>query len=48
VLTSVGKTVSIEQVTSSLGQMVITRRESTYTNQNGEVVARSYGTSLNY
>ncbi len=48
VLTSVGKTVSIEQVASSLGQMVITRRESTYTNQNGEVVARSYGTSLNY
>ncbi|HXH23066.1 MAG TPA: MaoC family dehydratase N-terminal domain-containing protein [Dehalococcoidia bacterium] len=48
VLTSVSKTVSIEQVTSSLGPMVITRRESTYTNQNGEVVARSYGTSLNY
>ena len=48
VLTSVGKTVSIEQVASSLGQMVITRRESTYTNQNGEVVCRSYGTSLNY
>lgn len=48
VLTSVGKTVSIEQVTSSLGPMVITRRESTYTNQNGEVVCRSYGTSLNY
>jgi hypothetical protein len=48
VLTSVGKTVSIDQVTSSLGPMIITRRESTYTNQNGEVVARSYGTSLNY
>jgi hypothetical protein len=48
VLTSVGKTVSIEQVASSLGQMLITRRESTYKNQNGEVVARSYGTSLNY
>lgn len=48
VLTSVGKTVSIEQVGSSLGQMVITRRQSTYTNQNGEVVCNSYGTSLNY
>jgi hypothetical protein len=48
VLTSVGKTVSIEQVTSSLGPMVITRRESTYTNQDGKVVCRSYGTSLNY
>jgi acyl dehydratase len=47
-LTSVGKTVSIEQVTSSLGPMLITRRESTYTNQDGKVVARSYGTSLNY
>jgi hypothetical protein len=48
VLTSVGKTVSIEQVASSLGQMLITKRQSTYTNQNGEVVAHSYGTSLNY
>lgn len=48
VLTSVGKTVSIDQVASSLGQMLITRRESTYTNQNGEVVARSYGTTLQY
>ncbi len=48
VLTSVGKTVSIEQVPSSLGQMLITRRESTYTNQDGKVVCRSYGTSLNY
>lgn len=47
-LTSVGKTVSIEQVASSLGQMLITRRESTYTNQNGEVVCRSYGTGLQY
>jgi hypothetical protein len=25
---------------------VITRRETTYTNQNGEVVARAYGTNL--
>jgi acyl dehydratase len=48
VLTSVGKTVSIEQVTSSLGPMIVTRRESTYTNQDGKVVCRSYGTSLNY
>jgi acyl dehydratase len=48
VLTSVSKTVSIEQVTSSLGPMLITRRESTYKNQNGEVVCRMYGTTLNY
>jgi hypothetical protein len=39
VLTSVGKTVSIDQVPSSLGQMLITRRESTPI-QNGEVVAQ--------
>ncbi len=50
VLTSVGKTVSIdEQQSGSLGaKMLITRRESKYTNQNGEVVCRSYGTSLQY
>ena len=48
VLTSVGKVVSIDQVASSLGQMLITRRESKYTNQNGEVVCRSYGTGLQY
>ena len=28
--------------------MVITRRETTYTNQNGDVVAKSYGTNLAY
>ena len=28
--------------------MMITRRETTYTNQNGEVVCRAYGTVLNY
>ena len=48
VLTSVSKTVDISQRTSSLGQMVITRRETVYTNQHGEVVARGYGTTLAY
>ncbi len=48
VLTAVSKTVSIDQRMSSLGPMVITRRESVYTNQNGEVVCRAYGTGLSY
>ncbi len=49
-LTSVGKTVSINEAPSgSLGaKMLITRRQTTYTNQNGEVVCRSYGTTLQY
>jgi hypothetical protein len=47
-LTSTSKVISIEQRPSSLGQMLISRRETTYTNQNGEVVCRGYGTSLQY
>ena len=48
VITAVSKTVDITERQSSLGQMLITRRETTYTNQNGEVVCRSYGTGLQY
>lgn len=50
ILTSVGKTVSIDEAQSGgLGtKMVITRRQTTYTNQNGEVVCNSYGTTLQY
>ena len=48
VLAAVSKTVDISERQSSLGLMLITRRETTYTNQNGEVVARSYGTGLQY
>ena len=48
VLTAVGKTVSIDERRSSLGTLIITRRETTYTNQNGEVVCRAYGTGLQY
>jgi acyl dehydratase len=48
VLSAVGKIVSITERPSRLGQMVITRRETTYTNQNGEVVCRAYGTILTY
>jgi len=48
VLTAVSKVVSIDERRSSLGRLVITRRETTYTNQNGEVVCRAYGTGLQY
>jgi hypothetical protein len=48
VLTAVSKIVSIDERPSRLGQMVITRRETTFTNQNGEVVCRAYGTILTY
>ena len=48
ILTAVSKTVDISERESRLGMMMITRRETTYTNQNGEVVCRAYGTVLNY
>ena len=48
ILTAVSKTVDISERESRLGVMMITRRETTYTNQNGEVVCRAYGTVLNY
>ena len=48
ILTAVSKTVDISERESRLGTMMITRRETTYTNQNGEVVCRAYGTVLNY
>jgi hypothetical protein len=48
VLTAVSKTVDLSERKSSLGMMMITRRQTTYTNQNGEVVAHVYGTSLQY
>jgi acyl dehydratase len=47
-LTAVSKTVDITEREGRLGSMLITRRETTYTNQNGEVVCRAYGTSLQY
>jgi hypothetical protein len=48
VLTAVTKTVDIRQREGRLGPMLITRRETTYTNQNGEVVCRVYGTGIQY
>ncbi len=47
-LTAVTKVVSIDERPSRLGTLIITRRETTYTNQNGEVVCRAYGTILEY
>jgi len=47
-ITAVSKVVSVTERKASLGMMLITRRETTYTNQNGEVVGRSYGTNLAY
>jgi hypothetical protein len=47
-ITSVTKVVSVTERQASLGMMVITRRETTYTNQLGEVVGRAYGTNLAY
>jgi len=47
-ITSVSKTVDMNERRSSMGLMLITRRETTYTNQNGEVVCRGYGTGLTY
>src|SRR5262245_47770796 len=41
VLTAVSKVVSVTERAASLGNMIITRRETTYTNQLGEVVARA-------
>jgi hypothetical protein len=48
VLSAVGKIVDISERPSRLGMMVITRRETTFTNQNGEVVCRAYNTILTY
>ncbi len=47
-ITAVTKVVSVSERKASLGLMMITRRETTYTNQLGEVVGRSYGTNLAY
>ena len=47
-ITAVSKTVDMNERRSSMGLMLITRRETTYTNQNGEVVCRGYGTGLTY
>jgi hypothetical protein len=47
-ITAVGKISGFEETTGSLGPMLITRRETTYTNQHGKVVAKMYGTTIQY
>ncbi len=47
-ITSRTKIAGFEETTGSLGPMLITRRETTYTNQNGKVVAKMYGTTIQY
>ena len=47
-ITAVGKIAGFEETTGSLGPMLITKRETTYTNQNGKVVAKMYGTVIQY
>ena len=42
------KIAGFEETTGSLGPMLITKRETTYTNQNGKVVAKMYGTTIQY
>jgi hypothetical protein len=48
VLTAISKVVDIRQTRGSLGPMIITRRESVYTNQDGAVVCRAFGTGIQY
>jgi hypothetical protein len=48
VLTSRTKIADISETSGRLGPMLVTITETTYTNQNGEVVAKSRGTSLQY
>ena len=47
-ITARSKVAGFEEATGSLGPMLITRRETTYTNQNGKVVAKMYGTLIQY
>ena len=47
-ITARTKIAGFEEATGSLGPMLITKRETTYTNQNGKVVAKMYGTLIQY
>jgi hypothetical protein len=47
-ITARGKISGFEDTAGSLGPMLITKRETTYTNQRGKVVARMYGTMIQY
>lgn len=47
-ITARSKIASFEEAEGSLGPMLITKRETTYTNQRGIVVAKMYGTLIQY
>ena len=47
-ITARTKIAGFEEASGSLGPMLITRRETTYTNQHGKVVAKMYGTLIQY
>ena len=48
VLTSRGKITGFNERKGSMGPMLITMRETAYTNQDGKVVAKAYGTTIQY
>jgi acyl dehydratase len=47
-ITAKTKITGFEETEGSLGPMLITKRETTYTNQNGKLVAKMYGTVIQY
>ncbi len=47
-ITARGSIASFEETTGSLGPMLITKRETVYTNQHGNVVAKLYATVIQY
>jgi len=47
-ITARSKIAGFEEATGSLGPMLITKRETTYTNQHGKVVCKMYGTVIQY
>ena len=48
VITSRSKITKYQEREGSIGPMLITYRETTYTRQDGTVVAKSYGNSIHY
>ena len=47
-ITARSKISGFEETEGSLGPMLITKRETTYTNQHGKLVAKMYGTVIQY
>ncbi len=48
VLTARGKITAFNERSGSLGPMLITNRETSFTNQDGKLVAKMYGTTIQY